>query len=197
VSFHLSPESWTAAGTVANVVIVLALTIITFLYMRSAKRQADAAKSQVEQSQRQADAAMESLTLLKAQVDQTKMRELLMAMAAFRHIKYEATFWKPFVTDQWGMMPDKVPQLLPLDWPSVFQLVSQISPELREEAQALEQKLGNAEYQIKLFQSKPQNYRDATVLPIARGNLENLTSHLNNLVNALEAHERQIRQRQR
>jgi hypothetical protein len=92
MNFRLSPETWTAAGTVANAVIVLALAIINFLYMRSAKRQADAARFQAEQSHRQADAAMESLRLLKAQMDQAKMRELLGALAVFRHINYEMTF---------------------------------------------------------------------------------------------------------
>lgn len=188
---YFSPEDWTATGTVANAVIVLALAVINFFYMRSAKRQADSANAQAEQSRRQADAALESLRLLKAQMEKTEKRDLLHAILALRGIRYSLNYWKPFVTDQWGMMPDKSPQLLPLDWAFVAQIVNRDAPNLRDDALLLEQVLSNAEYQIKMFQSKPPNYRDASLMPLARTNLQSSTPPLNKLLNHLEARERE------
>ena len=102
MAYISTPEGWTAAGTIANAAIVAVLALINFLYLRSARRQADAAIAQAQQSQRQADAAMESLRVLKNQLDQREKRDIRRAITILRNITNDVNFWKQFFPDKWG-----------------------------------------------------------------------------------------------
>jgi multidrug efflux pump subunit AcrA (membrane-fusion protein) len=187
-----------------NAVLVAALVIINIYYLEVAKRQAEAANAQVAQSQRQADAAniqaeqsrrqgdaaVESLRLLKAEADRAEMQEVVRAIAILQDMKNKLNIWQPIVKQSRGFIPEVGIRFLPPDWPALFLLVSRVLPELREDAEALQQSLGNAEYQVDLYLTASRESRDPNVLPIAWDNLEASRPHLDRLLSALEAHER-------
>src|ERR1700692_3928295 len=66
--FGLSANQVMAYTAVANVLLVVLLTAINIYYAGHAKRQADAAKAQVDASNRQSEIAAETLSLLRKQM---------------------------------------------------------------------------------------------------------------------------------
>jgi hypothetical protein len=90
-------------------------------------------------------------------------------------------------------MPNDQPQFMPSDWFILFDVVSGISPELRETAQSLEQSLGNAENQIRRFLGLAPSYRGTNDLSDVARNLHDSTPLINKLLTALEAHDRSFR----
>jgi hypothetical protein len=197
------PEEWIAIASVVNAVLVAALVIANIYYLKIAKRQAEAASAQValsqrqadaasvqaEQSRRQVDAAAENLRLLNAQTSRAEMQEVVRAIAVLRDVRNKLNIWQPIVK-QSRFIPEAGIRFLPPDWPELFLLVSRVLPQLRGDAEALQQRLGNAEYQVDLYLTASREIRDPSILPIAWENLEGARPHLERLLSALEAHER-------
>src|SRR4249920_53802 len=68
--FGLGVNQVMAYAAVANLLLVVVLAAINIYYAGHAKRQADAAKEQVDSSNRQAEIAGETLALLRKQLEQ-------------------------------------------------------------------------------------------------------------------------------
>ena len=69
-----STDWWSAVGTVVNAVVVVALAIINFLYLRAANRQATAAEKQTEEIKKQ-------IALSGTQTDLSREQNALMQCA--------------------------------------------------------------------------------------------------------------------
>lgn len=177
-----SLEEWAAIATFVNGVTVLVLVVINILYLRSTNKQ-------VKEARRQADVASDSLKLLKEQSNQKDAQELIRVIAILHDVRNDVNFWQPIVKDKWGMWPEKPVNFFPGDWSAVVYQAGQISAELRNDVKVLETFLSNATYQMQLFLSGQVNYRDATLMPLAWGNLENCRPFLNKIINIFESYE--------
>jgi hypothetical protein len=190
--FGLALTDWAAIATIVNGLTVLILVVINVLYLKSANRQAEAALRQAEaalaqakEGQRQADAASESLRLLKGQLSEQNHRDLLRAIAILDEMKLDVMFWADITDNKWGMAPETV-HLLPDDWSVILLQAGRVSLDLRKETLEAFRMIGNAQYQISSFLSRPQNYRDAQLMPPAHGNLVNAMPKLNQIWAALQ-----------
>jgi hypothetical protein len=94
-------------------------------------------------------------------------------------------FWLPILRDHGQTAPATV-RLVPEDWPLIVFHASRVSPELREKALAIHNRLANANYHITRFLAS----REPSLLDPAYANLETVEVELNELIDVLENFEK-------
>lgn len=160
IFWKLTIEEWAA---IVNLIVVTVLAVINFFYLRSAQAQTSATIKMAEESKKQADAAMESLRLLRSQVEQTNAEELARVLTVLRSIQIDVQFWLETTSNLGILRP--VIKLVPDSFPAIVYQAGRISPSLREKVKSLEEEnLLIAESLIGRFIATAAGYRDIAMM---------------------------------
>jgi hypothetical protein len=159
----LNPDEWIAIGTMVNAVVVVALAIISYLYMKSAARQADAAEEQARASQAQASAAQEqakiandSLALLRIQIEEQSGLAFSRHVDTLRRIRGEARAWMDRLSVNWSNLPTSC-SLLPASWSEASHWLPKRYPELTKTVDSIPEELEAANWIIQDIISTPSS----------------------------------------
>ena len=176
-----------AVASLFSTVIVTAVAIFTFKYMRSTKELVVASKQQSEASIRQADASIKTLELMNTERRETdsfqravfihSVESVAAALAQYSNVIGSSA--KPWhVPDCW---------LLPPEWDTCRAFVGRNAPEVLEEMQELERNLTELSAAIQGFIRAP----DSLWLSTVQRRMET-SSRLASLQNRLNAFSRGI-----
>jgi cell division protein FtsL len=114
--FGLSVNQVMAYAAVANLLLVVVLAAINIYYAGHAKRQADAAKEQVDSSNRQAEIAGETLALLRKQMEQQLRTDTASVGLQLKVAIHVIEDWlKRIASDKHPQLPDDI-VILPADF---------------------------------------------------------------------------------
>jgi cell division protein FtsL len=114
--FGLSVNQVMAYAAVANLLLVVVLAAINIYYAGHAKRQADAAKEQVNSSNRQAEIAGETLALLRKQMEQQLRTDTASVGLQLKVAIHVIEDWlKRIASDKHPQLPDDI-VILPADF---------------------------------------------------------------------------------
>jgi cell division protein FtsL len=114
--FGLSVNQVMAYAAVANLLLVVVLAAINIYYAGHAKRQADAAKEQVNSSNRQAEIAGETLSLLRKQMEQQLRTDTASVGLQLKVAIHVIEDWlKRIASDKHPQLPDDI-VILPADF---------------------------------------------------------------------------------
>jgi hypothetical protein len=195
--FCISSPSWIQAGAAVALVY---LTYRTLLVLRDYARdtetiaaksveQTENARKQVTESQRQADAAMQSLTLLKKQIQGQDAQESARVITTLHAVQSDVSIWLNTIEgSQWGAPPSLTVKLLPDDWAAVVYQAGEVSVELHSDVNSLGKILREANAQISRWLMLPIDGRGPQ-LKTAQPNLEAATGFLAKIIGAFEARE--------
>ena len=107
--FGLSVNQVMAYTAIANLLLVVILTTINIYYAWHAKRQADAAKAQVDSSNRQASLAEESLGILRKQIEQQRRADLATVTLQLKIAIHAIDDWMKRVGGEtYPQLPDEI-----------------------------------------------------------------------------------------
>lgn len=162
--FGLSVNQVMAYAAVANVLLVVVLTAINVYYAGHAKRQADAAKAQVDSSNRQAEIAGETLTLLRKQMDQqhrTDMASVTLQLKVAIHVIED--WLKRIASDKHPQLPDEI-AILPVDFSIATQRAQSIDQIAAENMGAAALYVAEAETNLRILRhrdpSEPESWKE-------------------------------------
>jgi cell division protein FtsL len=114
--FGLSVNQVMAYAAVANLLLVVVLAAINIYYAGHAKRQADAAKEQVNSSNRQAEIAGETLALLRKQMEKQLRTDTASVGLQLKVAIHVIEDWlKRIASDKHPQLPDDI-VILPADF---------------------------------------------------------------------------------
>jgi len=151
--FGLSANQVMAYTAVANVLLVVLLTAINIYYAGHAKRQADAAKAQVDASNRQSEIAAETLSLLRKQLDQQLRTDLAAVTLQLKIAIHVIEDWlKRIAPDRHPQLPDQI-VIMPADFSLATQRAHSIDPIAAENMGAAALYVGEAETNLKILRS--------------------------------------------
>jgi hypothetical protein len=126
--FGLSVNQVMAYAAVANLLLVVVLAGINIYYAGHAKRQADAAKEQVDSSNRQAEIAGETLSLLRKQMEQQLRTDTASVGLQLKVAIHVIEDWlKRICSDKHPQLPDDI-VILPTDFNFATQRAHSIDP---------------------------------------------------------------------
>ena len=126
--FGLSVNQVMAYAAVANLLLVVVLAAINIYYAGHAKRQADAAKEQVDSSNRQAEIAGETLALLRKQMEQQLRTDTASVGLQLKVAIHVIEDWlKRIGSDKHPQLPDDI-VILPADFNFATQRAHSIDP---------------------------------------------------------------------
>jgi len=131
-AFGLSVNEVMAYAAVANVLLVVVLAGVNVYYAWHAKRQADAAREQVETSHQQAEIAAESLALLRKQMDVQRTADLgtvTLQLKVATHTIEDCL--KRIAGDAFPQLPDEI-HILSADFSAAIQRANAIDQVVAE-----------------------------------------------------------------
>jgi cell division protein FtsL len=142
-----------AYTAVANVLLVVLLTAINIYYAGHAKRQADAAKAQVDASNKQSEIAAETLSLLRKQMDQQVRTDLAAVTLQLKVAIHVIEDWlKRIAPDRHPQLPDQI-VIMPADFSLATQRAHSMDPIAAENMGAAALYVGEAETNLKIFRT--------------------------------------------
>jgi cell division protein FtsL len=151
--FGLGVNQVMAYAAVANLLVVVLLTAINVYYAGHAKRQADAAKAQVDSSNRQAEIAGETLTLLRKQMDQQRRTDIASVALQLKVAIHVIEDWlKRIGPDRHPQLPDEI-AILPVDFGIATQRAQSIDPIAAENMGAASLYVTEAETNLKILRT--------------------------------------------
>lgn len=151
--FGLSANQVMAYTAVANVLLVVLLTAINIYYAGHAKRQADAAKAQVDASNRQSEIAAETLSLLRKQMDQQVRTDLAAVTLQLKVAIHVIEDWlKRIAPDRHPQLPDQI-VIMPADFSLATQRAHSMDPIAAENMGAAALYVGEAETNLKILRT--------------------------------------------
>lgn len=162
--FGLGVNQVMAYAAVANLLVVVVLTAINVYYAGHAKRQADAAKQQVDSSNRQAEIAGETLTLLRKQMEQqhrTDMASVALQLKVAIHVIED--WLKRITSDKHPQLPEEI-AILPLDFSIATQRAQSIDQIAAENMGAAALYVAEAETNLRILRhrdpSEPDSWKE-------------------------------------
>ncbi len=159
--FGLSVNQVMAYAAVANVLLVVLLTAINIFYAGHAKRQADAARAQVDSSNRQSEIAAETLSLLRKQMDQQRSTDIASVTLQLKVAIHVIEDWlKRISADKQPQLPDEI-GILPPDFSLATQRAHSIDPISAENMGAAAVYVNEAETNLKIMQTVPPGSQGA------------------------------------
>jgi hypothetical protein len=158
IVWRLTPTEWTAIGTVVNAGVVIVLAVINIFYLRSARRQADAATKQADAARGQAEAASQSIRLLQAQMDDQARLNLIQTVTDLRAMHVALADLPRILRHDWGTLPKSV-RLLPAHWASMVHVIEKNAPDERPRLSVIETTLLAANEKLKVELARDANYR--------------------------------------
>jgi len=171
----LAPVEWAA---VVNAVAVVVLAFINYRYMKSAAKQAEAAKAQ-------ADAAEKSMGLLQSQMADRAGLDFIRTITTLRYMQSELFRWPTLLREKWGVLPE-FQSLLPHEWPEILFVVERTAPDQVERLRATEQKLISATQKIKEQLGQQTGYRQERMFIEAANDIDAARNPLNIVLLDLE-----------
>ncbi len=151
--FGLGVNQVMAYAAVANVLLVVVLTAINVYYAGHAKRQADAAKEQVDSSNRQAEIAGETLSLLRKQMDQQRRADIASVALQLKVAIHVIEDWiKRISSDRPPQLPQEI-VILPGDFSIATQRAQSIDPIAAENMGAASLYISEAETNLKILRT--------------------------------------------
>jgi len=162
--FGLGVNEVMAYTAIANVLLVVLLTAINIFYAAHAKRQADAAKAQVDASNRQSEIAAESLSLLRKQMDQQRRTDLASVTLQLKVAVHVVEDWlKRISSEKHPPLPDEI-GILPADFSLATQRANSIDHIVAENMGAASLFVAEAETNLRLMRQRnpeePEGWRD-------------------------------------
>jgi hypothetical protein len=173
----LSPNGVMAVTSVVNVFIVCFLAFFNYRYMKSAAEQARAAGEQ-------ALAASENIKLMKEQIQEQRSLKLTETLVDFRRMQDLIKWWMPRLDNDWGAIAS-FPELIPKNWPSMFQIVKQ-STSAQDQLLTVEYRIRNAEIIVANELARSPDYRDSKVFKAAANDVSDANRALMEVLEALE-----------
>jgi len=162
--FGLGVNQVMAYTAIANVLMVVLLTAINIYYAGHAKRQADAAKAQVDASNRQSEIAAESLALLRKQMDQQHRTDIASVTLQLKVAIHLIEDWlKRISSDKHPQLPDEI-SILPADFSIATQRANSIDRIVAENMGAASLYVAEAETNLRLIchrnPEEPEGWKD-------------------------------------
>jgi cell division protein FtsL len=159
--FGLSVNQVMAYAAVANVLLVVLLTAINIFYAGHAKRQADAAREQVDSSNKQSEIAAETLSLLRKQMDQQRSTDIASVTLQLKVAIHVIEDWlKRISSDKQPQLPDEI-GILPPDFSLATQRAHSIDPISAENMGAAAVYVNEAETNLKIMRTVPPGSQGA------------------------------------
>ena len=160
----LSVNQVMAYTAIANVLMVVVLTAINVYYAGHAKRQADAAKAQVDASNRQSEIAAETLSLLRQQMDQQRRADITSVALQLKVAIHVIEDWlKRIGSDKHPQLPDEI-GILPPDFSLATQRANSIDQIAAENMGAASLYVAEAETNLRLMRHRnpdePEGWKD-------------------------------------
>jgi len=162
--FGLGVNQVMAYAAVANLLVVVVLTAINVYYAGHAKRQADAAKQQVDSSNRQAEIAGETLSLLRKQMEQqhrTDMASVALQLKVAIHVIED--WLKRITSDKHPQLPEEI-AILPVDFSIATQRAQSIDQIAAENMGAAALYVAEAETNLRILRhrdpSEPDSWKE-------------------------------------
>ena len=181
--FGLNPDEWTAIATVTNAVLVIALAVINFLYMRSAAQQAKAATKQAAAAEKQTEAALENITLLKNQLHDQELLKRIETVIDLRRLRSALSWWSPKLIESWGALPT-YERFLPDNWPSMVFVIQRALPNQKQNLVDIEAHIRNADTLVVTELAKPPTSRQPDVLRAASMDLDAASRPIREILSA-------------
>lgn len=151
--FGLGVNQVMAYAAVANLLLVVVLTGINIYYAGHAKRQADAAKEQVDSSNRQAEIAGQTLGLLRKQMEQQLRADTASVGLQLKVAIHVIEDWlKRIGVDKHPQLPDEI-VILPADFNFATQRAQSIDPIAAENMGAAALYVNEAETNLKVLRT--------------------------------------------
>lgn len=162
--FGLSVNQVMAYAAVANVLLVVVLTSINIYYAWHAKRQADAAKAQVETASRQQEIAAETLAILRKQIDQQRTADLATVALQLKVAIHTVEDWiKRIGSGAFPQLPDEIKILSP-DFSIATQRANVMDPIVAENMGGASLYAGEAETNLRILRAanpaQPQSWKE-------------------------------------
>ncbi len=162
--FGLSANEVMAYTAVANVLLVLVLTVINVYYAWHAKRQADASSAQVDTSNRQKEIAAETLSILRQQIDQQRTADLATVALQLKVALHTIEDWlKRISSSSFPQLPDEI-RILSTDFSIATQRASAIDPIVGENMGGASLYAGEAETHLRILSTRnpaqPQSWKE-------------------------------------
>ncbi len=162
--FGLGVNQVMAYAAVANLLVVVVLTAINVYYAGHAKRQADAAKQQVDSSNRQAEIAGETLTLLRKQMEQQHRSDMASVALQLKVAIHVIEDWlKRITSDKHPQLPEEI-AILPVDFSIATQRAQSIDQIAAENMGAAALYVAEAETNLRILRhrdpSEPDSWKE-------------------------------------
>ena len=162
--FGLGVNQVMAYTAIANVLLVVMLTAINIYYAGHAKRQADAAREQVNASNRQSEIAAETLSLLRQQMDQQHRTDIASVTLQLKVAVHVIDDWlKRISSDKHPQLPDEI-GILPPDFSLATQRANSIDQIVAENMGAASLYVAEAETNLRLMRHRnpeePEAWKD-------------------------------------
>ena len=171
--FGLSVNQVMAYAAVANVLLVLVLTVINIYYAWHARRQADASREQVAVSSRQAVTAADTLSILQKQMDQQRISDLATVTLQLKVAIHTVEDWLKRIGSEQPQLPDEI-RILSTEFSIATHRANAIDQIVAENMGAASLYVGEAETNIRLLRNRntaqPQTWKQ---------NQEKATNNLN------------------
>jgi len=171
--FGLSVNQVMAYAAVANVLLVLVLTVINIYYAWHARRQADASREQVAVSSRQAVTAADTLSILQKQMDQQRISDLATVTLQLKVAIHTVEDWLKRIGLENPQLPDEI-RILSTDFSIATHRANAIDQIVAENMGAASLYVGEAETNIRLLRN-----RNTTQPETWKQNQEKATNSLN------------------
>ena len=142
-----------AYTAIANVLLVVVLAAVNIYYAGHAKRQADAAREQVDASNRQAEIAAETLSLVRKQMDQQVRTDVAAVALQLKVAIHVIEDWlKRISPERHPQLPDQI-AILPLEFSLATQRAHSIDPIAAENMGAAALYVSEAETNLKILRT--------------------------------------------
>ena len=142
-----------AYTAIANVLLVVVLAAVNIYYAGHAKRQADAAREQVDASNRQAEIAAETLSLVRKQMDQQVRTDVAAVTLQLKVAIHVIEDWlKRISPERPPQLPDQI-AILPLEFSLATQRAHSIDPIAAENMGAAALYVSEAETNLKILRT--------------------------------------------
>ena len=150
----LSVNQVMAYTAIANVLMVVVLTVINVYYAGHAKRQADAAKAQVDASNRQSEIAAETLSFLRLQMDQQRRADITSVALQLKVAIHVIEDWlKRITSDKHPQLPQEI-GILPPDFSLATQRANGIDQIVAENMGAASLYVAEAETNLRILRNR-------------------------------------------
>ncbi|HEY7099496.1 MAG TPA: hypothetical protein VH437_22415 [Terriglobales bacterium] len=151
--FGLSVNQVMAYTAVANVLLVLVLTVINIYYAWHARRQADASREQVAVSSHQAVTAAETLSILQKQMEQQRTSDLATVTLQLKVAIHTVEDWLKRIGSEQPQLPDEI-RILSTEFNIATHRANAIDQIVAENMGAASLYVGEAETNIRLLRNK-------------------------------------------